>query len=158
MTETLRDYTYSRSEIEAHFARWREAVDRRDLKAMAVMLHTDATGGNAVFGVFEGRDAIVEFMQHWPQSVPNRSVWHVIDRTRVVNKWRETLPGTPPSDRGYRAYDYFGISEFIYGGDGKWNYMFGLPDQTGLLRIYAQWRADGQAEIHGEIYPEIPRS
>jgi hypothetical protein len=38
---------YEQSEIEAHFARWREAVDRRDLPAMASMLAEDAKGGNA---------------------------------------------------------------------------------------------------------------
>ena len=87
---------YPRSEIEAHFARWREAVNRHDLEAMAPMLAEDARGGNEVFGLFEGRNAIMQFMKHWPDSVPNRSVWCVIDGSRVVNKWRETLPGTPP--------------------------------------------------------------
>lgn len=147
---------FSRGEIEAHFKRWREAVDRRDLGSMAEMLALRASGGNASYGMFEGRDAIVKCMQHWPENVPNRSIWHVIDGTRVVNKWRETLPGTPPSHRGYRDYDYVGISEFLYGGDGQWSFMFGLPDQAGLLRVYAEWRADGQAEIYGEVYPGIP--
>jgi hypothetical protein len=147
---------YERSEIEAHFSHWREAVDRRDLDAMASMLTPDARGGNAQFGVSEGRDAIMQFMEHWPQSVPNRSVWHVIDGVRVVNKWRETLPGTVPDGRDYHDYQYDGISEFIYAGGQKWNFMYGLPDQVGLMRAYAQWRKDGQAAIHGEVYPGIP--
>ncbi|MBW2233228.1 MAG: nuclear transport factor 2 family protein [Deltaproteobacteria bacterium] len=147
---------YDRSEIETHFSRWREAVDRHDLDAMASMLTPDARGGNAVFGLSEGRDAVMRFMDHWPQSVPNRSLWHVIDGARVVNKWRETLPGTPPDDRDYHSYQYDGISELIYAGDQKWNFMYGLPDQVGLMRVYAQWRKDGQATIHGEVYPGLP--
>ena len=147
---------YDRNEIETHFSRWREAVDQRDFDAMASMLTPDAQGGNAQFGLSKGRDAIMRFMKHWPESVPNRSVWHVIDDVRVVNKWRETLPGTPPEDRDYDDYHYYGISEFIYAGDQKWNFMYGLPDHVGLMRVYAQWRKDGPAAIFGEVYPGIP--
>ena len=143
---------FERSEVASHFARWRKAVDRRDLGAMASMLAEDARGGNAVFGVFEGRDKIMAFMRHWPESIPNRSLWHVIDAERVVDKWRETLPGTAPQGGSYR---YDGISEFIYGGNQQWSFMYGLPDQVGLARVYAQWRKDGQAEIHGEVYPGL---
>lgn len=144
---------HERGEIEAHFARWREAVDRRDLDAMAAMLAEDAQGGNSVFGLSQGRDAILRFMQRWPESVPNRSVWVAIDDVRVVNKWRETLPGTPPQGR---YYHYTGISEFIYAGNGQWSFMYGLPDIVGLTRVYAEWRRDGQADIHGEVYPGMP--
>lgn len=139
-----------RTEVEAHFGRWRAAVDRRDLAAMAPMLSMDARGGNTVFGLFEGREAVLAFMDHWPESVPNRSVWHAIDGARVVNKWRETLPGISPEGGNY---DYFGISEFIYAGGGQWNFMYGMPDSIGLTRLYEQWRKDGQAEKYGEVYP-----
>jgi hypothetical protein len=144
---------YPRSEIEAHFARWRDAVDRHDLEAMARMLAEDARGGNAVFGRFEGRAAIMQFWKHWPDSVPNRNVWCVIDGSRVVAKWRETLPGTPPEGSDYH---YYGISEFIYAGNGQWSFIYSLPDQTGLVRAYARWRKDGHVEAYGEIYPGMP--
>jgi len=142
-----------RSEIEAHFARWRSAVDERDLERMASMLAVDAQGGNAVFGLFEGHDAIMRFMDHWPEIVPNRSIWVAIDGQRVVNKWRETLPGDPPDGSDYH---YYGISEFLYGGSNEWSYMYGLPDQVGLMKTYARWRADGQHERFGEVYPGMP--
>jgi hypothetical protein len=144
---------YPRSEIEAHFARWRDAVDRHDLEAMARMLAEDARGGNAVFGRFEGRAAIMQFWKHWPDSVPNRNVWCVIDGSRVVAKWRETLPGTPPEGSDYH---YYGIGEFIYAGNGQWSFIYSLPDQTGLFRAYARWRKDGHVEAYGEIYPGMP--
>lgn len=154
-----------RTEVAAHFARWREAVDRRDLDVMASMLAADVRGGNAQFGILEGREAVVGFMrERWPESVPNRSVWHVIDGERVVNKWCETLPGQAPSGE---PYDYDGISEFIYTragadensvgsvGGGSWRFMYGLPDVVGLMRVHARWLADGQAEIFGEVYPGL---
>jgi hypothetical protein len=127
-------------------------VDKRDLDAMAAMFTADARGGNSVFGIFEGRDAIMQFMERWPESVPNRSLWVAIDGPRVVNKWRETLPGTPPAGSDYH---YDGISEFHYAGGGQWNFMYGLPDLAGLRRAYARWKADGHAATHGEIYPGL---
>jgi hypothetical protein len=100
---------FFREEVEAHFTRWREAVDRHDLDAMAPMLTPDAGGGNATFGLSEGRDAVMQFMQHWPESVPNRSLWHAIDGDRVVNKWREWLPGESPDGTEYH-YDGIALS------------------------------------------------
>ena len=143
---------FPREEIEAHWKTYRDAVDRRDLDAMAAYFTEDVRGGNAVHGLFEGREALSKWTrEHWPESVPNRGVWTAIDGDRVVHKWRETLPGTPPD--GAEPYDYFGISEFIYAGDGKWSFMFGLPDVFGLQQVYARWKADGQAAPHGEVYP-----
>ncbi len=120
------------------------------------MLAPDAQGGNSQYGLFEGRDAIIKFSEdHWPESVPNRSVWHAIDDFRVVDKWRETLPGEPPPGRDY---DYYGITELLYAGSGAWSFMYGIPDVVGLMRVYQQWRDDGQVPIHGEVYPGIPDS
>ena len=143
-----------RAEIEAHFARWRAAVDRRNLDQMASMLAADAEGGNSQFGVFEGRDAIIRFArEHWPESVPNRSLWHAIDGERVVDKWRETLPGDDPSGG---SYHYDGITELLYAGNGHWSKMYGIPDVVGLMRVYAKWRKDGHAKVYGELYPGMP--
>ena len=145
---------YPREEVATEFARWRQAVDRRDLSQMASMLTHDARGGNSQYGFFEGRDAIAKWTEeHWPESVPNRSVWHAIDDFRVVDKWRETLPGEPPSADDYH---YYGITELRYAGSGEWNFMYGIPDVVGLMRVYQQWRRDGQAGIYGEVYPGIP--
>jgi hypothetical protein len=142
---------YDRDEIEQHFLRWREAIDHRDFDAMTSMLTPQARGGNSQFGIFEGRDALVQFSRdHWPESVPNTSEWHAIDGTRVVNKWRETLPGKAPENNDYH---YYGISEFIYAGANQWDYMYGIPDIVGLMRVHARWRKDGQSDVFGEVYP-----
>ena len=147
--------TFSRDEVEQHFRVWRRAIDVRDLDAMAQMLTPDALGGNAQFGIHQGRDAIIQFSRdRWPESVPNRSVWHAIDGDRVVNKWRETLPGEPP-DGLEDGYDYDGISEFIYAGQNQWSFMYGIPDVTGLMRVHSRWRKDGQPKIVGDVYPGL---
>lgn len=146
---------FTREEVEQHFHLWRDAIDERDLEAMASMLTTDVRGGNAQFGLHEGRDAVMHFARdRWPESVPNRSVWHAIDGIRVVNKWRETLPGDPPAGKGH-PYDYDGISEFLYAGSGQWNFMYGIPDVIGLMRVHARWKRDGQADLYGEVYPGL---
>ena len=145
----------SRAEVEGHFFRWREALDSRDYPVLRSLLTEDARGGNSVYGVVEDREAIVDFMREsWPLSVPNVSVWHAIDGARLVHKWRETLPGKPPADRDYH---YYGISEFIYAGEGRWNFMYGLPDVVGLARTYAAWGQDGHSETYGEVYPGMAR-
>ena len=144
---------HSRSEIEDHFSKWRSALDKRDLDALAPLLSMHARGGNSVLGIREGREAIVSFMaQHWPESIPNRGVWVAIDGTRVVHKWRETLPGSPPEGA---IYHYDGISEFNYAGHGEWVFMYGLPDVAGLQRAYARWREDGQEKVYGAVYPGL---
>jgi len=145
--------TPTRQVIESLFRRWRRAVDSRDFEAMRDMLTPDARGGNAVFGLFAGRDAVVEFSEsNWPESVPNVSIWHAIDGVRLVNKWKETMPGNPSSGE---PFDYFGISEFIYDESGRWNYMYGLPDVSGLMRVHARWQSDGHAAEFPEVYSEM---
>ena len=58
---------------------------------------------------------------------------------------------------GSRCLDWVsGISELLYAGSGEWNFMYGIPDVVGLMRVYQQWRDDGQARVHGEVYPGIP--
>ena len=146
---------YSREEVAQHVARWRRAVDQRDLDGMASMFTEDARGGNSQYGVFDGRKAIMRFIEdHWPEAVPNRSVWHAIDGARVVDKWRETLPGQAPP--GY-DYGYDGITELSYAGSRKWRFIYGIPDVVGLMRVVGRWRRDGQADAYGEVYPDIPR-
>ena len=143
----------SREQIEALFGRWRVAIDHRDFSAMRDMLTPDARGGNAVFGVFEGRESVLDFAESkWPKAVPNDSVWYAIDGSRLVNKWKETLPGDSPSGG---PYEYFGISEFLYDESDRWRFMYGLPDVPGLMRAPARWKADGFAAKYPDVYPEM---
>ncbi len=141
---------FDRNEVSELFIRWRAATDRRDLDEMYEMLAEDAIGGNCKSGTFKGRDAIIQWSQeNWPEFLPNRSIWHVIDDSRVVNKWYETLPGEPSAGHDY---SYEGISEFIYGGSGKWNFMYGIPDFWGLERALKEWEKDGNMEKYSHLF------
>jgi hypothetical protein len=140
---------HTRTEIEATFLRWRAAVDIRDIEAMLVMFTPDAEVGNTVYGLHTGANAIRKYLNNWPDLVPNENVWYAIDGDRVVDKWRETLPGTRAD--GSR-YEYFGITESIYAGNGRWRHQYGLPDVVGLQRVYKEWHADGHHETHGDVY------
>lgn len=144
---------WPRREVEESFAAYRSAVDAADHEKMAAMLSEGGRGGNATFGFVQGREAYRQFLKdHWLEIIPNHNVWQAIDRGRVVNKWCEVLPGTPP---GGERYDYFGINEVIYSGNGEFRLMYSLPDLFGLSLLYRRWRADGQHERFGEIYPGL---
>jgi len=140
-------------EVEAAFVEFREALDCGDHDKMAAMIAPNGRGGNATFGFFHDHDSYLEFLRTaWNEVIPNRSVWHVIDNGRVVNKWRESLPGL---DGDGKRYDYFGINELIYAGEGLFNLQYSLPDVVGLTALYGKWKSDGQHRVHGEIYPSL---
>ncbi len=140
-------------EVERAFAAYRAAVDAGDHDTMAAMLSEDGRGGNSTFGFFEGRSAYRQFLADcWLPIVPNHSMWHVVQAGRVVNRWCEVLPGTPP-DGG--RYDYFGINELIYAGNGLFRFQYSIPELFPLSVLYARWKADGQHETWGDIYPGL---
>lgn len=141
------------AEVEQAFQKYRRAVDVGDHEKMASMLSDDGRGGNATFGLFHDRASYKDFLtSHWHEAIPNHSVWVASDRGRVLNKWCEVLPGTPPE--GGR-YDYFGINEVIYNGEGQFRLMFSTPDLFGLQVLYKKWIADGQKDKYGDIYPGL---
>lgn len=151
LTCAARDWP--RDEVGEAFGRYRAAVDVGDHAAMAEMLSEEGRGGNATFGLFHGRAAYRAFLtDHWLEIIPNASVWQMIEGGRVVNKWVETLPGTPPAGG---AYDYFGINEVIYAGDGRFRLMYSVPDLFGLTVVYRRWKADGHHQTYGDIYPGL---
>jgi hypothetical protein len=144
---------WPRSEVEKAFAAYRAAIEVGDHETMAAMLADDGRAGNATFGLFHDRASYLKFLTDcWLEVIPNRSVWQMIDGGRVVNKWRESLPGSPPEGE---RYDYFGINEVIYAGDGQFRFMFSLPDLFGLTVLYGRWKTDGQHETYGDIYPGL---
>ncbi len=140
-------------EVENAFKAYRAAIEVGDHATMAAMLTEDGRGGNATYGFFHDREAYREFLEAcWLEIIPNYNVWQLIDGGRVVNRWCEVLPGTPP---GGGRYDYFGINEVIYAGSGQFRLMYSLPDLFGMTVLYGRWKADGQHETYGDIYPSI---
>lgn len=144
---------WPRGEVENAFNAYRAAIESGDHATMAAMLSEDGRGGNATYGFFHDREAYREFLTAcWLEIVPNYNVWQLIGAGRVVNKWCEVLPGTPIT--GGR-YDYFGINEVIYAGNGQFRLMYSIPDLYGLTVLYGRWKADGQHEEYGDIYPSL---
>ncbi|MEH6592625.1 MAG: hypothetical protein V7746_20330 [Halioglobus sp.] len=144
---------WPQGEVDAAFRKYRDAVDVGDHETMASMLSDDGRGGNATFGLFHDRVSYKGFLtSFWQEIIPNHSVWIATDKGRVLNRWCEVLPGTPPEgDR----YDYFGINEVIYNGNGQFRLMFSTPDLFGLQVLYKKWVADAQVEKYGDIYPGL---
>jgi hypothetical protein len=140
-------------EVEKVFSEFRNAIDIADHKTMASMVAPGGRAGNATFGLFDDQKQYLEFLKMaWHELIPNHSVWHVIDRGRIVNKWRESLPGL---DGEGKRYDYFGINELIYAGNGLFNLQYSIPDIFGLTGVYQKWKTDGRHEEYGEIYPGL---
>lgn len=147
--------TWPAEEIEAAWTAYRAAVDVGDHDTMSRMMTADGRGGNSTFGFFDS-DAYLLFLKEcWLEIIPNESVWHVIEGGRIVNRWCETFPGTPPA--GGR-YDYFGINELIYAGDGRFCFQYSLPDLFPMTILYQRWKADGQHEIYGDLYPSLSQA
>ena len=141
---------WDRGEVEAAFRRYRAAVDVGDHDTMTALLAEGGRGGNATYGFFTDRASYRQFLADcWLEVIPNHSVWVMIDRGRILNKWCEVLPGDPP---GGGRYDYFGFNELIYAGGGQFRLLYSVPDLFGLNVLYARWKADGQHETHGDLY------
>ena len=97
---------WPREEVAEAFAAYRKAVDVGDHDTMTAMLTDDGRGGNATYGFFHDHASYKQFLKDcWLEIIPNYNVWQMIDGGRVVNRWCEVLPGTPP---GGGRYDYFG--------------------------------------------------
>jgi hypothetical protein len=144
---------WSLEEVESTFLKFRAAVDDGDHDTMASMIAPSGRAGNATYGLFDDHASYLEFLRSaWNEVIPNRSVWHVIDRGRIVDKWRESLPGL---DSDGKRYDYFGINELVYAGNGLFNLQYSIPDVFGLTMVYQKWKSDGHHEVHGEIYPGL---
>jgi hypothetical protein len=144
---------WPRQEVITAFAAYRAAIEEGDHDTMAAMLTEGGRGGNATYGFFHDRASYKQFLRDcWLEIIPNYSMWQMVDGGRVVNKWCEVLPGTPP---GGGRYDYFGINEVIYGGGGQFRLMYSMPDLFGLSVLYRRWKADGQHETYGDLYPSV---
>jgi hypothetical protein len=147
---------WPQQEVANAFATYRAAVDLADHDSMASMLTTGGRGGNATYGLCHDPMAYKQFLQdNWLDVIPNYALWNMIDGGRVVTKWREVLPGTAPSGSGY---DYFGINELIYAGEGQFRLMYSIPDLFGLTLLYRRWKADEQDSIYGDLYPGLDGS
>ena len=134
---------FTREEIAEAFEHWNTLVDRRDFVAMSEQFTEDGFAGNNVEGIFHGRPGILEFMSHFPLEWGNACEWAAIDPPRLVYKWKHWFPGTRPDGT---LYEFFGIAEMIYAGNGLWRSFVSLYDVFGFEKVSKEWAAEQGGE------------
>jgi ketosteroid isomerase-like protein len=133
--------SFPRAEIEAAFARTREAQDRNDWSGYADCFSEDAVYVEHQFGVFRGREAIrkwlVEVMAPFREwTFPTE--WLVIDGDRLVFLWWNRLPGERPD--GTR-YEFSGVTTMVYAGRGQFSLQEDIYNFEETRRVMKEWAA-----------------
>lgn len=117
---------WSREELEREFAKYRERGAAGDWNAWADQFTEDARYVEHEFGVFEGREAIREWitatMSGWPgNEMPAFPVeWYLIDEQRgwiVAKIWNRM---NDPGDGS--LHQEYNLTVLHYAGDGLWSY------------------------------------
>jgi steroid delta-isomerase-like uncharacterized protein len=128
----------TREEITAFFARWQEAVDRRDAVALAVLHAEDSVVESLMAGTVTGRAAIADVYQAWFKAFPDVVMTAddiIIDGNRVVlvNSVIGTdnggFMGLPPTGRPFKL----SIIHLYLLKDGLIQHERRVYDFTGLL-------------------------
>lgn len=127
-------------------------VAEHDWATTVDMLTVDGRGGNTYFGFFDKNGYEIFIVNGLVEWIQRRLIWLVLDGGRAIIRWHETIPGTTPQGGNY---NYSGMVEFIYAGNGQFCYIYSLPDIFGLKELYRRWTVDGQREIYGDILPGL---
>jgi ketosteroid isomerase-like protein len=118
--------SWSRDELEREFTRYQERGAARDWSAWADQFTEDAQYVEHNYGVYNGREAIrewiVETMGTWPgNEMPVFPVeWYIIDEERgwiVAKIWNRMQD--PGDGSVHQAYNFTLLK---YAGEGKWSY------------------------------------
>jgi hypothetical protein len=118
--------SWSREELEREFALYQERGAASDWSAWADQFTEDAQYVEHNYGVYNGREAIrewiVETMGTWPgNEMPLFPVeWYIIDEERgwiVAKIWNRMQD--PGDGSVHQAYNFTLLK---YAGDGKWSY------------------------------------
>ena len=119
-----------RSAVVAAYQRHAACRADRDWRGLADCFAADARYFDPIFGWYEGREAIRDFLGTAMAGLGERvftDVWHVIDGERLVLYWRCGLPGEPPPESGDRLYH--GMSALVYAGQGLWQEQMDIYDR-----------------------------
>jgi ketosteroid isomerase-like protein len=118
--------SWSRDELEREFERYQERGRAGDWSAWADQFTEDAQYIEHVYGEFNGRDAIREWIVETMGTFPGNEMptfpieWHIIDEDRgwivakIWNQMRDIGDGTV-----HQAYNFTLLK---YAGDGMWSY------------------------------------
>lgn len=143
--------TVTREEVLAAQERYRLATAAGDWDAAVECFTEDVVTGNNVRGQYYGREAAITWMQASPWirlDPPNwgyEMLWEILEvaetPARLVTKWKHWLP-EPRPDRS--RYEFVGVTEKVYAGNGQFSYNCSILDLAGLQRIEADAIADGR--------------
>jgi ketosteroid isomerase-like protein len=113
---------FPREEVEAEFARYVERGKANDWSAWADQFTPDARYVEHEYGVFEGREAIREWIVATMASVSGMSFphdWYVIDGNRVIMYcWNIFVPLEGMTGE----YKFPVVTILEYAGNGQWSY------------------------------------
>ena len=139
--------TYSREEIEQAFETYQkaafEAGQSQNWRAWADLFTEDATYYEHMYGKFEGREAIYNWIQSemtvWPSSAFTSFPieWYVIDEEKgwvVCQVWNRL---EDPGDGS--IHQEYNLTVLHYAGDGKWSYEEDVynPEKFGV--VVTEW-------------------
>jgi ketosteroid isomerase-like protein len=117
---------WSRDELEREFVRYQERGRAGDWSAWADQFTEDAQYIEHVYGEFNGREAIREWIVETMGTFPGNEMpvfpieWHIVDEDRgwivakIWNQMRDPGDGTV-----HQAYNFTLLK---YAGDGMWSY------------------------------------
>jgi hypothetical protein len=144
---------YTRAELEREFeayqARGEEAGRTGDWSPWADQFTEDAVYLEHLFGRFEGREAIREWITGCMTSFPNDQFtyfpieWAVFDEARgwivceVQNRLNDLGDG--------QIYQASNFTQLIYAGDGMWSYEEDVYNPEHMAVVVGEWMAARKA-------------
>jgi hypothetical protein len=144
---------YPREEIDAEFAKYVERGKANDWSAWADQFTEDARYIEHEYGVYEGREAIREWIVATMASVSGMSFpieWYVIDGNRVIMYcWNvfDPLPGMT----GEYKFAVVGILE--YAGNGQWSLEEDVYNAKEAEAVLVRFLEDAAAAGHAPPAP-----
>jgi uncharacterized protein (TIGR02246 family) len=140
---------FSRDEMEAEFEAYQErgrvAGQTGDWNAWADQFTPDAVYVEHLFGRFEGREAIREWITSTMSQFPNDQFvsfpieWAVFDTDRgwIVCEIQNRM--TDPGDGSIHQAPNF--TRLVYAGDGQWSYEEDVYNPQSMADVFQAWLA-----------------
>jgi ketosteroid isomerase-like protein len=149
--------SFTRDEIEQAFGVYQDAAAESgrtgDWRPWADLFTEDATYIEHMFGEFEGREAIYEWIQgsmsQWPNSAFTSFPieWYVIDEEKgwvICHVWNRL---EDPGDGS--IHQEYNLTVLHYAGDGKWSFEEDIYNPEKFAVVFGAWM-DRRRELQGE--------
>jgi ketosteroid isomerase-like protein len=149
--------SFTRDEIEQAFGVYQDAAAESgrtgDWRPWADLFTEDATYIEHMFGEFEGREAIYEWIQgsmsQWPNSAFTSFPieWYVIDEEKgwvICHVWNRL---EDPGDGS--IHQEYNLTVLQCAGDGKWFFEEDIDSPEKVAVVFGAWM-DRRRELKGE--------